>query len=440
VDDIQEQLAELRRRIARVDARYAGRRFAVGAGAESLGEAEGAQEAVAGNAVEDPRKPARYFVEDWLSGSEVRTELGAHFETEKLWESHRVHGSFEISTFHELPCDLLDALSAGAIPNCDFKRVAFLDTETTGLAGGAGTYAFLIGVGSINEQGFHLRQFFMREPGEEPSLLHRLTECLAEFDVLVTYNGRTYDQPLLESRYVMARAKPPFARLAHLDLLHGARRLWNLRFDSCRLVELEQQILGFERVGDLPGALIPYVYFEYLRSREASRVAPILHHNAHDILTLACLTAIVPQAFRSPHTARFAHGAEMVGIARWLVKAGKFEEAAVLLRRAVQKGLRDELLFRSLWDLAQLERKLERPDAWRTLMEDLTCERNAFQAAAYEELAKHAEHTEKEYGKALDHTQKALAIEHSAERQRRLERLRRKLEKAEVKKKSRSLL
>ena len=98
-----------------------------------------------------------------------------------------------------------------------------------------------------------------------------------------------------------------------LDLLCGARRLWKLRFDSCRLVDLENQILGFEREGDLPGEMIPYVYFEYLRKREASRIVPILHHNAIDILTLACLTAIVPRAFQSPEDAPLTHGAEMVG-------------------------------------------------------------------------------------------------------------------------------
>ena len=108
-----------------------------------------------------------------------------------------------------------------------------MDTETTGLAGGSGTYAFLIGVGRITKQGFTVRQFFMREYAEEPSLLAGVTEHLAEFDVLITYNGRTYDQPLLETRYRMNRHKPPFGRLAHLDILYGARRLWKLNVSSC---------------------------------------------------------------------------------------------------------------------------------------------------------------------------------------------------------------
>ena len=131
----------------------------------------------------------------------------------------------DISSLIELPDDLLDSLSGGTILRSHPKRWAFLDTETTGLAGGAGTYAFLIGVGSIDEEGFRVRQFFMRDFGDEPSLLAGLTEHLSRFDVLITYNGKTYDVPLLETRYRMARARPPFARLAHLDLLHGARPL-----------------------------------------------------------------------------------------------------------------------------------------------------------------------------------------------------------------------
>src|SRR5437660_3869337 len=133
-----------------------------------------------------------------------------------------------------------------------------------------------------------------------------------------------------------------------------ACRLLKLRFVSCLLVELENQILGVEREGDLPGELIPYVYFEYLRTREAFKLLPIFHHNAIDILTLACLTGIVPWAFHSPETAQLSHGAEMVGLARWLRRAEQFENALALFRRGVERGLRDDLLFRTLWDIAAL--------------------------------------------------------------------------------------
>src|SRR5207302_1371945 len=247
-------------------------------------------------------RPARYFVEELISGQVVATSSGEHFETEKLYQRHRRHGSMDISSLIELPDDLLDSLSGNTILKSHPKRWAFLDTETTGLAGGAGTYAFLIGVGSIDEEGFRVRQFFMRDFGEEASLLARLTEYLSGFDVLITYNGKTYDVPLLETRYRMARSKPPFARLAHPDPLHGA---------------------------------------------------------------------------------------DLVGLARWLTQAERFEEAVGLFRRAVDLGLPDNLLFKTLWEIGRLEKKLERHAAALAVYTDLAAGKNPYRVAALEELAKY---------------------------------------------------
>ena len=376
----------------------------------------------------DPdRRPNRYFVEELISGEVMRTGAGEHFETEKLWECHRRHGSMDIANLFALPHDLLESLSGGAIPNCPPTKWAFLDTETTGLAGGTGTYAFLVGVGSIAEDGFRLRQFFMRDYGEEASLLARLAEYLAQFDVLITYNGKTYDQPLLETRFRMARARHPFERLEHLDLLFGARRLWKLRLDSCRLVDLENQILGVERQGDLPGAMIPYYYFEYLRTRQAMRLVPIFHHNAIDILSLACLTAIVPFAFRAPEEAAIRHGADLIGLARWTLQAGRREEALRLLRRAVDLGLPDDLLFRSLFDIAALERRLGREDGALAVLADLAASPNPYRLRALEELAKHYEHRERNYAMALEMTRTALGCADTPEIRRREQRLRERL-------------
>jgi uncharacterized protein YprB with RNaseH-like and TPR domain len=289
MSDLQEQLAELRQRIARVSS-DCDRKFS----------SRPPQEPVAFSPFNETPRPGHEYVQEWMAGEVIETGFGRHLETEKLYERHRMHGSADIGSLADLPPDLFECLSAGPIAQSPPGEWAFLDTETTGLAGGAGTCAFLIGVGRITGEGFRVRQFFMRDHGEEASVLDALARHLAEFRVMVTYNGRAYDQPLLETRYRLNRARPPFARMEHLDLLHGARRLWKLRFESCRLVDLENQVLGFERQGDLAGALIPYVYFEYLRTRDAARMFPIFHHNAMDILTLACLTAIVPYAFREP--------------------------------------------------------------------------------------------------------------------------------------------
>ncbi len=411
MSDIQDQLAMLRKRIAKIDQKYA-------------------------NSPPPAPQPKIEVpsIEEWMSGEVVETAQGRHFETSRLFERHRRHGSVGIADLEDMAPTLLEIISEGAIKNSPPTRWAFLDTETTGLAGGTGTYPFLIGVGHITAQGFLVRQFFMRDYGEEASQLSALTQYLEQFDVMITYNGKSYDQPLLETRYRMSRAKPPFARMEHLDLLFSARRLWKLRFESCRLVELENRILGVERQGDVPGDLIPYLYFEYLKTREAFRLAPVFHHNAIDILTLACLTGIVPRAFESPATHPFAHGAEMAGLARWLRNAERFDDAAILFRRAIDKGLPDPLLFRTMWDLAALEKKQGREDAAIALYTELTQCRNEFQVDAHEELAKFYEHKERNYAMALDLVDAAIRMRDSEGLRKRKLRLETRLRKPQARK------
>jgi len=406
MSDFQEQLADLRRRVAKIDRKFA--------------KAKPAPSPQYQPPATSDQPPEAY---PW---QEVTTEHGRHFEAEKLFERHRRHGSIGILDLEDLPHDLLHPISNGEIPSATADKWCFLDTETTGLAGGSGTYAFLIGVGRIAKDGFRIRQFFMREFGEEASLLSALNQHLKEFEVMVTYNGRTFDQPLLETRFRMVRQRHPFSALPHLDLLHGARRLWKLRFESCRLVDLENQILGIERQGDLPGELIPYFYFDYLRTHEILRLVPIFHHNAIDILTLACLTAIVPLAFHPPAQAQFSHGAEMVGLARWWRQADQPENALALFRQAVDRGLPDDLMFRTLWDMALLEKKLGREHAALPLFTELAAVRNAWRGAALAELAKYYEHRERNYAMALEMTLSALDLEPSDALHRRAERLKKK--------------
>ncbi|HXB67963.1 MAG TPA: ribonuclease H-like domain-containing protein [Candidatus Acidoferrales bacterium] len=434
MEDIQEQLAALRRRIAQVDRKFAEPVAGMVAGTPRVSPGLAAR-----------RVAATEFIHELMSGEVVSTPYGEHFETEKVWERHRRHGSVDISDLAELPEDLLDPLSAGAIRSAHPTRWAFLDTETTGLAGGTGTYAFLIGVGSIDaasdapggtpgdRSGFRLRQFFMRDYGEEASLLWRLAEYLARFDVLITYNGKAYDQPLLETRFRMVRRRHPFDRMEHLDLLFAARRLWKLRLESCRLVDLENRVLGVERHGDLPGSLIPYCYFDYLRSRRAMPLIPIFDHNATDILSLACLTAIVPFAFRTgegrPLGHGLRHGADLIGLGRWMLQAERQEEALELFRRAVEMGLPDDLLFRAMWDIASMEKRLGRSGQALEMVTELAASRNPYRVRALEELAKHYEHSERNYAMALEMTRAALTFEDCPQIRRREQRLKARMER-----------
>ena len=161
----------------------------------------------------------------------------------------------------------------------DPGRWLFLDTETTGLAGGTGTYAFLVGIAWWEKGGLAVEQYFMRDYVEEPSLLLGLAARLAERRVLVTFNGKSFDWPLLQTRYRITRAALLEDPDAHLDLLHPARQLWSLRLKSVALSELERHVLGFERGYDIPSETIPQRYFEFLRGGPAEPVAEVFQHN-----------------------------------------------------------------------------------------------------------------------------------------------------------------
>ena len=407
--DIREQLAHLRQTVEGINARYS-----------DLPVAK----------TDLTSSSNRGFIEDLVSGEVVFTPYGSHFETERHFVLHHRHGSYEISDLASLPPDLLTALSDGAISGVSPRKWLFLDTETTGLAGGSGTYAFLIGAGWIDDDGFHVRQFFMRDYSEEASVLHSLTQLVARFDVMITYNGRSYDQPLLETRYTMCRARHPFGRLEHLDLLYGARRLFRLRLENCRLVNLENQILGFEREGDIPGEMIPYCYFEYLRSRRAHRLPPIFHHNVMDIVSLACLTGLIPEAFRDPGTVQARHGLDLLGLARWLQMSGRLEEAHQLLRRAIDMGLPDQHLFATLFAAGLIEKKQGLVHAAVATFTDLSLSPNPFRVRAYEELARHYEHRERSYAMAMECVRAAQQIGDSEALRKRHDRLQAKCTRA----------
>lgn len=338
-------------------------------------------------------------IEQILSGRVVENVCGTCFHASRHYAFYRRHGNADISAIAESDAN---PLGVAAPP----QRWAFLDIETTGVAGGTGTYAFLIGIGEVVGSGFRVHQFFMRDFAEEPALLAEVENFLARFDVLVTYNGKTFDAPLLETRYRLARRPIPHQRLEHLDLLHAARRLWKLRLKTCRLVELETAVLGFEREGDLPGELIPYYYFEFLRTHEALRLVPIFHHNRTDILTLACLTALVLAALEDPvgknRPFPLAHPVDLYSLAAWVARIGRPESALELYSRALRAGLPEAVEQRARWEQALLHKRSRDYAAAVPLWQQLDT------PEALEELAKYYEHRARDFPAALAAAQAAL--------------------------------
>src|SRR5580693_3886442 len=211
----------------------------------------------------------------------------------------------------------------------DPAKWLFLDTETTGLAGGTGTYPFLVGIAWWDGGGLQVEQFFMRDFAEEHSLLHELAARLADRPVLVTFNGKSFDWPLLENRFAMTRSISTPRLAAHLDLLHPARALWKLRLGSVRLVELEQRVLdaprlGWHREDDIASALIPQYYFDYLRGGPCGPLAGVVRHNQMDLRGLAALFGKINSLLESRENC-FAQtdSLDLLGLSKFLHKRGE---------------------------------------------------------------------------------------------------------------------
>ncbi|MYB77756.1 MAG: hypothetical protein F4X83_11845 [Chloroflexi bacterium] len=184
----------------------------------------------------------------------------------------------------------------------DVRRMVFWDTETTGL-GGPGTYVFLVGLGYLEDDAFVVRQHFIRSPDEEPAMLRAVAETLPQWPTMTTFNGVSFDLPLLRARMKAHNVKMDLSDVLHSDLLYGARRLWQRRLPNCRLQTLEEHILDFKRQGDVPSAAVPGMYFDYLESGDLSSLEGVFHHNVLDIVSLAGLMVAMHEHVASAESA-----------------------------------------------------------------------------------------------------------------------------------------
>lgn len=294
-------------------------------------------------------------LEELVPGEARENEGGTYYVSTERYPVAGVRGGHTVENLLGLTPTTIAPLHPNAKPAIpeDFRRAAFLDTETTGLGGGASTYAFMVGVGTFEpgEAGGHdyvVRQFFMRSPAEEAGLLVGLAELLRERDLLVTFNGRTFDVPLLRMRYMYnrpflpeeARSVPLFGdRAPHLDLLHPARRIWKRRLQSCRLVNLEEKILGVSRSGeDIPGALIPQMYVDYVKSGNGWEMGRVFYHNREDIVSTAALAAHLGRMILAPEDPSVGVTAyEWLALGERMEASGALEQAVDAYRRAIEE-------------------------------------------------------------------------------------------------------
>jgi tetratricopeptide (TPR) repeat protein len=288
------------------------------------------------------------------------------------------------------------------------SELVYLDTETTGLVGGTGTCAFLIGLGAAEGSRFVVRQFFLRDYPEEKAMLAALAEVLEPYQGLVTFNGKTFDIPLLETRYALARMKSPFARLLHLDVLHPARRLWRLRLETCELTHLERELLEIRREGDVAGSEIPGLYFDYLRTGDARGLQPVFYHNALDIVTLAALAVELAGAVAEVGAGREVPSLDLFSLSRIFDRVGAREKSVSTCQRALAAGLPSSIETRALWHLACQHKRQRQHEMAADIWMELSRREPEFAIRAYEELAIHYEHRRRDFHAALRFAESAL--------------------------------
>jgi len=373
---------------------------------------------VAGDAVRRPGAPdrehdeaqssgARFPIESVVQGVELNTAFGTTFISEQIFPEDHQQGSVALNA-KVSPTILAQWAKVPNVFAGGLAHVAFLDTETSGLAGGTGTYAFLVGIGFRIGNGFKLVQIFMRDPGQEPALLAAITQVLEPFDTIVTFNGRSFDVPLLKTRHVLNGFTSPFANLHHVDLLPLARRIWRNRLPSRALSSLENDILGLQRTREeVPGWMIPGIYFDYLRTGDARPLEGVFYHNAMDIVSLAALFNYMADMLEAPLGNPVLPGLDLVALARLYEELEDFETAILLYERGLDQGLPKEFFIQTLERFAQLYRRQEK---WENAIDLWKKAAGHKYLEAHIELAKYYEHQQRDYDQAILWTNVAIGL------------------------------
>ncbi|MFN3981343.1 MAG: ribonuclease H-like domain-containing protein [Caldilinea sp.] len=384
----------------------------------------------AGDPLPPQREPLRGRLEELLPGAEVTNAAGRCYVVTTATPLNELRGDDRLASALAASPTVLAPFHPDfrLEPDASFADAVFVDTETTGLGTGAGVYAFMVGVGtfehvdgSVNRElsmvngeivapqpsplassHFVVRQFFMRHPGEEAALLAAVAEVVGARRLVVTFNGRGFDLPLLRARYRQNRLLLPSALRSvvlfederpHLDLLLPARRLWRRRLQSCRLINLEQQILGLTRTeDDVPGALIPQMYIDYLRTQQAGEMRRVFYHNREDIVSMVALGERLVRAFATSfEQIDGLYAEELLSLAACHVQSGEIALAERALACAMEIAgadqLRADIFARWSMLLKQQERYAEAAELWERWLTSI----GGVNATPFIELAKHHE-------------------------------------------------
>ncbi len=385
--------------------------------------------------VQPSTKPEGQDIDVLVHGRVCKNDYGCCYVIENRYPYDHIHGGCEIGSAVNIGSDILTAVGGLDCDGIEAERLVYLDTETTGLSGGVGTVAFLVGAGFYEDDCYVIRQYFIRDYDEEAAMLAELKGLFSRASGLVTFNGKAFDINLLQSRFISNRLRYSFSDMPSIDLLYPARRVWGLKLESCRLSSLEENVLGQVRHDDIPGALIPSVYFKYLDDRDASEIVRVIKHNEFDIMSMVSLLAKLQTMLQSP-LSETDGGFELLGMGRIFETTGNTDSMVECLK-ACTGSERFDIRIEAIKRLTGVYKRTGRYDRAMEHWKAVESENPEFELFHLIEMAKYFEHKEKAPGKALKIVEKAFQIcirsGLSADRRmedlkKRRDRLRRKLQ------------
>jgi len=337
-------------------------------------------------------------IESIVPGQVIETPRGPCFVVETRYALDHLHGCYRLSDLSpdDHPSLPLARLAGNErLTDLNFSSAIFFDIETTGLGTGSGTYAFMIGLGTFDGDEFCLRQYFMRDYHEEAALLDHLAQQMRDGSWWVTFNGRNFDVPVLQTRFILSGyLQMPLSHAPHLDLLYPARRLWRKRLGSCALSSLEMHLLGLTRESDVPGWQIPDLYFDYLRYGEALPLRQVFVHNALDILSLVTLTAKANAVLSDPFGEAIEHPVDRYSLGVMYESGRQRDQAQRAYEQALQEHLPPDLQEDALRRLSFIYKRNGEIERAVRIWETLSKGNNAF---AFVELAKYYEHRRRDH-------------------------------------------
>lgn len=346
-----------------------------------------------------------------LGGELQQTDHGDIYVVESAFSNLEIHGEKGLFSKPHLT-GITKYAKDESITEFNIDSFVFLDTETTGLSNGTGTLAFLIGLGRFLDKTFHLTQLFMQNPSSEAGQLHLLENYLASCKSIVTYNGKSFDIPLLTTRYLYNQWSEPFADLVHIDLLHISRKLWRHRLTTCALGNIEVNILGFERTSDdLPGWQIPQIYNDYLISGDPTMIKRVIYHNAMDIVSLAVLFSHICTILDVTEYDEVENIEELIPVGRIYEESNELETAKKLYWMGIELHQKDNSkiisneYIEATWRLAAIYKRNGDFNVAVDLWERAS---NVGHIQSFVELAKYYEHRRKDYQKALQEIDSAF--------------------------------